>query len=158
MRMDWLAQKPNLRSQRKREVHAMNDVTRKFPTRSLAAAFAVCFAFAAHAVGLGSLKVQSALGQPLAAEIEVSALDAEEFTRVMARIASPEEYQAARLTYVPLLRQLRISGERRPDGRSFLNITSVSPINEPTLELLVDFNWRGGRLMQRYSVLLDPPK
>lgn len=136
----------------------MNHIARKFLTRSLSAACAVCFSFAAHAVGLGSFKVLSSLGQPLAAEIEVTALGAEEFSQVLARIASPEEYQAARLTYSSLLRQLRISGERRTDGRTFLNITSVAPINEPTLELLVDFNWRGGRLLQRYSVLLDPPR
>ena len=136
----------------------MNQVKKTFFIRSFAVACCAWFAFGAHAVGLGGLKVQSALGQPLSAEIEVTALQADEFARVLARIASPEDYQTAKLAYVPLLRQLRINAERRADGRSFLKITSIAPINEPTLDLLVDFNWRGGRLLQKYSVLLDPPK
>ena len=136
----------------------MNQVKKTFFIRSFAVACCSWFAFSAHAVGLGGLKVQSALGQPFSAEIEVTALQADEFARVLARIASPEDYQTAKLAYVPLLRQLRINAERRADGRSFLKITSIAPINEPTLDLLVDFNWRGGRLLQKYSVLLDPPK
>ena len=136
----------------------MKPITTKVLTRSMVAACCAWFAIAAHAVGLGALTIQSALGQPLLAEIEVSALQADEFARVLARIASPEEYETAKLVYAPLLRQLRIAAERRKDGRTFLKITSFAPINEPSLDLLVDFNWRGGRLLQKYSVLLNPPK
>ena len=77
---------------------------------------------------------------------------------MVARIAIPEDYEAAKLTYTPLLRQLRITPELQKNGRTVLRITSVAPINEPSLDLLVEFNWRGGRLLQKYSVLLDPPK
>lgn len=132
--------------------------TIRLSMRSLAIACCFWMSFAAHAVGLGAFKVHSALGQPLSAEVEVTAMEAEEFGRIVARIADPDEYQAAKLTYRPVLRELRIAGERRADGRSFLNITSVAPVNEPTLDLLVDFSWRGGRLLQKYAVLLDPPK
>ena len=136
----------------------MHHVTRKLLVQSLAIGCYAWFSFAAQAVGLGSLTVHSALGQPLSAEIDVTSLQPDEFARVLARIASPEEYAAAKLVYVPQLRQLRITAERRTDGKSILNIVSVTAINEPTLDLLVDFNWRGGRLLQKYSVLLDPPK
>lgn len=136
----------------------MKHVTMKLLTHWLAAACAAWFGTAAYAAGLGGLSVQSALGQPLAAEIEVIAMQPDEFARVLARIASPEDYEAAKLAYTPLLRQLRVTPERRKDGKAILKITSAAPINEPTLDLLVDFNWRGGRLLQKYSVLLDPPK
>ncbi len=128
------------------------------PARLLLAGCSTCFVIAAHAAGLGALTTQSALGQPLSAEIEVIGLQPEEFARVLVRIGSPEQYQAATLPYQPLLRQLRVAAERRKDGKAILKVTSVAPINEPTLELLVDFNWRGGRLLQKYSLLLDPPK
>ena len=136
----------------------MNQVTRKILTRAIAVGCCAWFTVASQAVGLSGIKVESGLGQPLSAQIEVTALEPDEFLRVTARIASPEEYETAKLTYMPLLRQLRIAAERGKDGRSILSITSVAPINEPSLELLVDFNWRGGRLLQKYSVLLDPPK
>ena len=136
----------------------MDRLTKTACIQFLSLVVAICVPLNSHAVGLGAFKVHSALGQPLSAEIEVTALQPEEFARVVARIASPEEYQTASIVYLPVLRQLRVTAERRADGRSFLNITSVAPINEPTLALLVDFNWRGGRLLQKYAVLLDPPK
>lgn len=136
----------------------MNQVSRKFITRLIAAGCCACLSLAAHAAGLGRLTVQSALGQPLSVEIEVTGLQPDEFLQVLARIANAEQYQAAKLAYAPPLRQLRIAAERHVDGRSVLKITSVAPINEPTLDLLVDFNWRGGRLLQKYAVLLDPPR
>ncbi len=136
----------------------MNLNIRYLPNHLLLAGCCTCFAIAAHAAGLGALTTQSALGQPLSAEIEVIGMQPDEFARVLARIAGPEQYQAATLSYQPLLRQLRVAAERRKDGKAILKITSAAPINEPTLELLVDFNWRGGSLLQKYSLLLDPPK
>lgn len=115
---------------------------------------------AASAAGLAPINVSSALGQPFAAEIEITGLPTEEFEFELAkgRVASPEAYQEARLVYPPLVRQLRISTERRADGKPILKVISNAPINEPALSLLVEFNWRGGRLIQKYSILLDPPK
>ena len=136
----------------------MNQITRKLLTRSVVACSCAWVAIAAQAVALGAIKIQSGLGQPLSAEVEVTSLEPDEFARVVARVASPEEYEAAKLGYAPLLRQLRVAAERRKDGTTLLKITSHAPINEPTVDLLVEFNWRGGRLLQRYSVLLDPPK
>ncbi len=136
----------------------MNDPAKKRLIRSMAIGCCAWLSIAVHAVGLGPIKVESGLGQSLSAEVEVTAMEAGEFARVLARIADPDEYAAAKLPYAPLLRQLRITAERRKDGKSILKITSLAPINEPTLDLLVDFNWRGGRLLQKYSILLDPPK
>lgn len=136
----------------------MNAATTKLRLRLTTAVCGAWFALAAHGAGLGGLTVQSALGQPLSVEIDVISLQADEFARVLARIASPDEYATAKLVYTPLLRQLRITPEHQKDGQTILKITSIAPVNEPTLELLVEFNWRGGRLLQKYSVLLDPPK
>ncbi len=136
----------------------MNRNIPRLITRSMASVCTFFIVLAANAVGLGDIKLQSALGQPLKAEIEVAGLDAEEFARVVARVASPENYQAARLIYLPPLRQLRIEAERSSSGRTFLKVFGNPPINEPTLELLVELSWRGGRVLQKYSLLLDPPK
>jgi pilus assembly protein FimV len=136
----------------------MNQLAKKLLLRTVAAVGCMWIALAAHAVGLSGIQVKSGLGQPLLAQIEVNALEPDEFARVNARVAGPDEYAAAKLAYSPLLRQIRINAERSKDGKLILNITSVAPINEPTLELLVDFNWRGGKLLQKYAVLLDPTK
>ncbi len=111
----------------------------------------------AFAAGLGKLTVNSALGQPLVAEIDLVSLQPGEFESIAARIASPESYSDAKIEYSPLLRQLRFAVERRSDGKPVLKITSNAPINEPFLDVLVEMNWPAGRLLREYPILLDPP-
>ncbi len=114
-------------------------------------------AFFADAAGLGRLSVNSSLGQPLLAEIELVSLQPGEFEAIAARVASPEAYTDARIEYSPLLRQLRFAAERRADGKPVLRVTSSAPINEPFLDVLVEVNWPSGRLLREYPILLDPP-
>ena len=131
------------------------------PKTKLAVALGgVFFAFSAlasHAAGLGKLSVNSALGQPLLAEIELVSLQPGEFDSISGRVASPESYGDARIEYSPLLRQLRFATERRANGTPILKISSSSPINEPFLDVLVEMNWPAGRLLREYPILLDPP-
>ena len=128
--------------------------------RAIAAIWFVALPMMAGAAGLSAIKVNSALGQPFSAEIEITGLPAEDFEFELAKgsLASPEAYQDAKLVYPPFLGQLRISTERGAGGKPILKLVSSAPINEPALNLLVEFNWRGGRLLQKYSILLDPPK
>jgi pilus assembly protein FimV len=110
-----------------------------------------------YAAGLGKLSVNSALGQPLSAEIELVSLLPGEFEVLTARTASPEAYTEARIEYSPLLRQLRFAVERKANGTPILKITSNAPINEPFLDVLVEMTWPSGRLVREYPILLDPP-
>jgi pilus assembly protein FimV len=124
---------------------------------ALGGALLALSAASAGAAGLGKLSVNSALGQPLLADIELVSLQPGEFESIAARIASPESYTDAKIEYSPLLRQLRFAVERRSDGKPVLRITSSAPINEPFLDVLVEMNWPAGRLMREYPILLDPP-
>jgi pilus assembly protein FimV len=124
---------------------------------ALGGVFLAASAFFADAAGLGRLSVNSSLGQPLSAEIELMSLQPGEFESIAARVASPEAYTDARVEYSPLLRQLRFSVERRADGKPVLKVTSLAPINEPFLDVLVEMSWPSGRLLREYPILLDPP-
>jgi pilus assembly protein FimV len=136
----------------------MKSATARYLISACLAAALAALAFTSQATGLAGIKVQSALGQALVAEIEIVALQPKQFDSLQARIAGPEAYKAANLTYAPVLRQLRIAPEQRGEGKAVLKLTSVAPINEPSLEALVEFTWPGGRLVQKYSILLDPQK
>ena len=138
----------------------MNQIANHFFLRVIVAAGCLALPALTHAAGLTGIKVSSGLGQPFAAEIDITGLPTEQFEFELAKgqIATPEAYQDAKLVYLPLIRQMRVTTEKRTDGKPFLKITSNAPINEPAFNLLVDFNWRGGRIMQKYSILLDPPK
>ena len=106
----------------------MSRAARKFLITVFAAALLGALALASQAAGLAGITVQSALGQPLAAEIRIVALQPEDFDLMQARIASPEAYKAARLTYVPVIRQLRLAAERRGEGAVW-KLTSDAPIS-----------------------------
>lgn len=126
-----------------------------------ALAFAVFMALAplaapVNAAGLGRLNVQSSLGQPLRAEVEVTSLSREDAQTLAAKIASPDAFRQAGLEYNPALASLRFAVEPR-GGRTFLRITSSQPINEPFVDLLLELNWASGKLLREYTFLLDPP-
>jgi Tfp pilus assembly protein FimV len=111
-----------------------------------------------HAAGLSAIDVKSVLGQPFRAEIELLGLTADDMLTAQTRIASREEYEKAGVPVTSLTYQLRVSIDERGKDKRFLKITSSGPVNEPAIALIVEFSWRGGRMLQRYSVLLDPPK
>ncbi len=113
--------------------------------------------FAVQSAGLGKLTVSSALGQVLAAEIELVSIQPGELDSLSARVASPESYRDARIEYSSVLRLLRFSVEKRANGQPYLKATSVAPINEPFVDVLIEVTWPAGRLQREYPILLDPP-
>ncbi|MFC5513788.1 FimV/HubP family polar landmark protein [Massilia jejuensis] len=111
----------------------------------------------ANAAGLGKLTVLSALGQPLRAEIELTAVSGDEASNLVARLASPDAYRAANVAFNPALLSLRFAVEQR-GGRQFVRITSPQPLNETFVDLLLELSWDNGRLVREYTFLLDPPE
>lgn len=126
-------------------------------TTQLVAAGLIAVPLMAHAAGLGKLSITSALGQPLAAEIELFAADKAELDSLSANLASDQAFRDARVEYAPVLSSLRFSVEKKPDGRAVLKVTSSRPVNDPFIDMLVELNWASGRLVREYTVLLDPP-
>lgn len=111
-----------------------------------------------HAAGLGPIVIHSALGQPVNGEIEITTLGPKEFESLNVRVASPELYKERGIAYSGLVRNIRLVPTKRENGTAFLKVSTVGPINEPLVELLVDFAWPGGRLVQKYSIALDPAR
>jgi len=107
-------------------------------------------------VGLGKLTLQSGLGQPLSAEIELTSIQAGELDSLSARLADQRTYAQNKIDFGSALSRVRIALERRAD-KSVLKVSSAQPINEPFLDLLIDLNWSTGRLLREYTFLLDPP-
>jgi pilus assembly protein FimV len=128
-----------------------------FKATLLAAALAV-LPLATNAAGLGKINVLSALGQPLRAELEVTA-NRDETLSLVARVASIEAFRQAGIEYSPALVNLRFSKEiKERGGRRFIELTTDRPLNEPFIDMLVELNWASGRLVREYTFLLDPPE
>jgi pilus assembly protein FimV len=132
--------------------------------RKAALALAVALTFGvsaapetARAAGLGPLTVQSALGQPLKAEVEVTSVTPEELQSLSVRLAPQAAFRQAGIEFNPALASLRFSLDKS-NGRHIVRITSTQAINEPFVDLLLELNWATGRLVREYTFLLDPPE
>ncbi|HEX8988444.1 MAG TPA: FimV/HubP family polar landmark protein [Rhodocyclaceae bacterium] len=132
-----------------------SDNSKPFRLSALAVALAM-LPLGAHAAGFGRLTVTSALGQPLRAQIEVTA-SREELSSLSARMASGAAFKEAGIEYTPALSALRFSIEKRPSGQAFIVVGSDRPFNEPFVDMLVQMDWASGRLVREYTFLLDPP-
>jgi pilus assembly protein FimV len=111
----------------------------------------------AQAAGLGKLTVQSGLGQPLRAEIEVNSASPDEVATLQVRVASPDAFRQAGIEYNGDLASLKFAVERR-GNRPVIRVSSSQPINEPFVDLLLELSWASGRLVREYTFLLDPPE
>jgi pilus assembly protein FimV len=109
----------------------------------------------ANAAGLGKLTVLSSLGQPLRAEIELTAVSADEAAGLAAKLAPADAFRLANIDFNPALLSLRFEVEQR-NGRQIIRVTSGQPINEPFVDMLLELSWTGGRLVREYTFLLDP--
>lgn len=111
----------------------------------------------ASALALGRITVQSALGEPLRAEIEVPQATAAELEALQAGIATPDIFKAQGMEYSSAARQIRVDIVRQPDGTAKLKLSSRNPVTDPFVDLVVDANWSAGHLVRSYTLLLDPP-
>jgi pilus assembly protein FimV len=129
---------------------------KRFTTQLIAAGL-IALPLTAYAAGLGKLSVNSALGQPLSAEIELFAADQAELDSLAANLASDQAFRDARVEFAPVLSTLRFAVEKKPGNKAVLKVTSTRPVNDPFVDFLVELNWASGRLVREYTMLLDPP-
>ncbi|HET9113700.1 MAG TPA: FimV/HubP family polar landmark protein [Burkholderiales bacterium] len=112
---------------------------------------------AAHSAGLGKLSVESALGQPLKAKIDVIATDPAELSNLHARLASPDAFRKANLELNSTITHIKFALDKKADGGLVLKLTSDTPVNDPYIDMLVELDWGNGKMLREYTILLDPP-
>ncbi|MEO8849382.1 MAG: FimV/HubP family polar landmark protein [Casimicrobiaceae bacterium] len=120
-------------------------------------ALALALPGSAYALGLGKLTVDSALGQPLSARVDLTSATREEVDTLTARVADPSLYRQNNLTYQAALARARVAVETGSDGVPYLRISSSVSVLEPYLDLIVEVSWASGRVVRDYTLLLDPP-
>jgi pilus assembly protein FimV len=123
----------------------------------IAAGVLLALSAAAEAAGLGKLTVLSNLGEPLRAEIDVVAVEKSELETLIAKLGTPDAYAQSNLPFPPPSLGLKLSLEKRASGEPYINASTVQPVNEPFVDILVDLSWNGGRIQRAYTALLDPP-
>jgi pilus assembly protein FimV len=116
----------------------------------------ILIASGAGAAGLGRLTVSSALGQPLAAEVELLADQPAELEDVRIRLATMQQYKQIGMEFPADLRNLQFDKIRRPNGASAFLIRSSEPVRSPSVDLVLQLDGPFGSLVRRFVFLLDP--
>ncbi len=112
----------------------------------------------AWALGLGEIHLNSALNEPLNAEIDLLAATPDELAALHASLASRDAFSRYGIDRPPFLSTLSFKvAKSSRDGRDVLQVRSTDAIPEPFVTFLVEVDWARGRLMREYTVLLDPP-
>src|SRR5277367_4080349 len=109
------------------------------------------------ALGLGEIHLNSALNEPMNAEIDLIAATPDELTALRASLAGRDAFMRYGIDRPPFLSTMTFKVGKGKDGRDALLVHSTDAIPEPFVTFLVEVNWARGRLMREYTVLLDPP-
>lgn len=107
-------------------------------------------------LGIGDIRLHSALNQNLNADITLS-LSGEKPSDIQVSLAPPDKFNEAGIPWSYFLSKLKFQTVARPDGSSYIKLTSTEPLKEPFLDFLLQVTWPQGNLYREFTVLVDPP-
>ena len=132
-----------------------------FWSRNLLAMFTLALlgftATPATALVLGNLSVKSSIGEVLQADIEVVSITPEEASSLSVNVASPTVFLATGVQYQPILTGMKATLNRRPDGSTYIHLSTELPVNEPFVDVLLETSWASGRTVRDFTMLFDLP-
>ena len=109
-----------------------------------------------HAVRMGALSVDSALGEPLSASIRLYDAEGVAVNAVTVSMAPPSVYDSLGLIYNDLISKINLRYENTANG-SIVRLSTQDPVNEVVLDLQVEFVGPEGKVSKTYVAFIDPP-
>ena len=109
------------------------------------------------ALGLGELKLESFLNEPLKAEVDLLNIGSLHADEIKVRLATREDFEKMGLERAYFLTGIRFEVVSDGEGKPRIMISSDDPVLEPYLDFIVEARWPTGRLLREYTVLVDPP-
>ena len=113
--------------------------------------------FSAQGLGLGEITLNSALNQPLDADIELLSVEQEDLATLTATMASRDLFARYGLDRASFIDSISLDIRSQPGGRQVIHVSSSRSIPEPFVTMLIELNWGRGHMLREYTVLLDPP-
>ena len=110
--------------------------------------------FMVSAAGLGKLTLNSYLGQPIKAKIDLVSVKKEDVSSIKVSLASLQTFRLANIDYARFLRTFEFSVENSVDGQPYVKLISLQPVTEPSFSMLIELNWSSGSLIREYTVQL----
>ena len=120
------------------------------------AAVLACASLPAKALTLGQFSVESGLGQPLRAAIEITNYKVEDLRKLKVQLAEPASFEQAGMAFPQALNGLQARLEFRGDGKPYIALIGQTPVNDNFLDVIVEAQWPTGRLAMNYTLLVSP--
>lgn len=111
-----------------------------------------------YALSLDEIKVDSALNQPLLADIPIDDAEPASVLDATVELASYEVHVQYGIEKANILSTLRFKVLRNEQGQFVIRLTTQQAIREPVLEFVLNVSNRSGNLRRSYAVHLDPPR
>ncbi len=121
------------------------------------AALVLLIPVAAHALGLGNMTMNSALNQPLNAEIELLSVQSGDLGNLSVRLGTAEDFDRVGVIREFFYTEFKFKVARKPNGDPYIQVSTTKPIVEPFLDFVVEARWARGRILREFTVLVDPP-
>jgi pilus assembly protein FimV len=111
----------------------------------------------AQALGFGGIKLSSSLNEKLSAEVALLSASENDIQSLKIKLASDEAFSRAGIARNAFLHSLEFKVKQNSSGDYFIHITTNETVREPFLDFLLDINWKNGRMLREYTMLIDPP-
>lgn len=121
------------------------------------AGLALCVPVAGYALGLGNITMNSALNQPLDAEIELLSVQSGDLDNLVVRLGAAEDFERVGADRSAMLTRINFAVATKPDGTPYVKMTTTQAVTEPFLDFVVEARWPRGRILREFTVLVDPP-
>jgi len=121
------------------------------------AAVSLLMPASAYSLGIGDIKLHSALNQKLDAEIALLVSAGENISDIKVRLASPDKFDEAGVPWSYFLSKIKFKAVTQADGSTLVKLSSNEALREPFLDFLLEVTWASGNLYREFTVLVDPP-
>ena len=111
----------------------------------------------AHSLGVGDIKLHSALNQKLNAEIALSLAADEDLSDIKVTLATPDKFDKLGISWSYFLSKVKFQPVVKANGKVVIKMTSDEVVQEPFLDFLVEVSWPKGDIFKEFTVLVDPP-
>ncbi|MEQ1484654.1 FimV/HubP family polar landmark protein [Methyloglobulus sp.] len=110
-----------------------------------------------HSLGIGDIRVRSALNQNLNAEIALITSRGENPSNIKVSLAPAEKFDEAGVPWSYFLSKIKFQPIVKSNGAMVIKVTSREALKEPYLNFLLEVSWPKGNLYREFTVLVDPP-
>jgi len=108
------------------------------------------------ALGLGEVRLESFLNEPLKASVDLLNMGGLHEDEIKIRLATTEDFDKLGIERNFFLTNIMFDVVADGSGGARIVISSEEPVLEPYLDFIVEARWPSGRLIREYTVLVDP--